>query len=160
MFGGKRATPTTRLARWLVLCGLALPVVGAAVGIPSSAAAAGPTVRLDRLKLPPGAESYERFLRKELDRGARRLDWGASPGSVIEYRIVLQRLEVSVEKDVLTVHCAAVGSLPKGLTARSQLSFGGEPKERERLIKRVLSIVVHGVLTRLAELERERRRAP
>lgn len=160
MFGGARKARTNRLARWVVVCGLALPVVGAGVGSPSSAAAAGPTVHLDRLKLPPGAESYERFLRKELERAARRLDWGASPGSVIEYRLVLQRLDVSVEKDVLTVHCAAVGSLPKGLTARSQLSFGGEPKERERLVKRVLSIVVHGVLTRLAELERERRTAP
>jgi hypothetical protein len=149
-------------ARAAIVVGCALGAwVGPSVDAPKSAwAAAGPTVRLNRLRLPDNAATHERFLRKLLERQARKLDWGAGTGSVIEYRFVLQRLDVTVENDVLTVHCAAVGSLPKGLTARSQLSFGGEPKEQTQLVKRVLSIVAHGVLTRLAELERERRAKP
>jgi hypothetical protein len=98
-------------------------------------------------------------LRRVLSREARRLDWGASADSVIQYRFALQRLSFEVRQDVLTVHCSASGRLPKGLTARSQLSFSGEPARKRELVERVLTIVARGVLTRLAEIERERRHA-
>ncbi|HEX2735106.1 MAG TPA: hypothetical protein VHM70_26050 [Polyangiaceae bacterium] len=120
-------------------------------------ASPGPTVRLDRLDLPAEASRYERFLRKTLEKEARHLDWGAGSGSVVEYRFVLQSLEIVVKDDVLNVRCTAMGRLPHGRSAKSQLNFGGEPKQREKLVERVLGIVAHGVLTRLAELERERR---
>ncbi len=121
-------------------------------------AADGPSVKLDRLELPPEAKAYERFLTRALKREARGLDWGAGAGSRIEYRFVLSELRVVIKDGVLTVHCSATGRLPRGRSANSQLSFGGEPSEKRELIERVLTIVARGVLTRLSEIERERRK--
>jgi hypothetical protein len=140
---------------WLLIgCGAA-----AQLACPSHAHAAGPRLELNRLELVDEAVEYEKFLRRVLSREARRLDWGASADSVIQYRFALQRLSFEVRQDVLTVHCSASGRLPKGLTARSQLSFSGEPARKRELVERVLTIVARGVLTRLAEIERERRHA-
>jgi hypothetical protein len=134
-------------------------LVGVLAGPAPVQAAAGPRLELNRLELAAEAAEYEKFLRRVLAREARRLDWGASAGSVIQYRFALQRLSFEVRQGVLTVHCSASGRLPKGLTARSQLSFSGEPARKRELVERVLTIVARGVLTRLAEIERERRRA-
>jgi len=122
-------------------------------------AAEGPSVKLDRLELPPEAKAYERFLTRALKREARDLDWGAGEGSRIEYRFVLSELRVVINDGVLTVHCAATGRLPRGRSANSQLSFGGQPSDKRELIERVLTIVARGVLTRLSEIERERRKS-
>jgi hypothetical protein len=62
-----------------------------------------------------------------------------------------------VEKGVLKVRCTAFGRLPKGKTARSKLEFGGDPRDTRKVIDHVLTIVARGVLSRLAELERNRR---
>jgi outer membrane lipopolysaccharide assembly protein LptE/RlpB len=47
-----------------------------------------------------------------------------------------------------------VGRLVGGPSARSRISFGGNPSEREALEKQVLSMVANGVVTRLAEIAR------
>jgi hypothetical protein len=60
---------------------------------------------------------------------------------------------------VLKVSCTALGRLPKGKSARSRLDFGGDPRRGQKVIRHVLEIVARGVVTRLAALERERRRA-
>ncbi len=126
-------------------------------GHPAALAAEGPRVELDHLELPATAKSYERFLRRVLAREARKVDWGAGAGSTIQYRYFVQKLQVTVKEDVLLVRCAAVGRLPRGRSAKSQLSFGGALGQKRELIERVLTIVARGVLTRLSELERERR---
>ncbi|MEZ4225132.1 MAG: hypothetical protein R3B13_29540 [Polyangiaceae bacterium] len=59
--------------------------------------------------------------------------------------------------DVMRVSCTAVGRLPGGRSAKSHLTFGGDPRKKNELITRVLEIVARGVVTRLAELERVRR---
>jgi hypothetical protein len=61
---------------------------------------------------------------------------------------------------VLNVHCTALGRLPGGKSARSHIAFGGNPQQRERVLKSVLEIVARGVITRLAALERARRTEP
>ncbi len=59
----------------------------------------------------------------------------------------------------LEVRCSARGELPGGRRARSRLVYGGDPKQTQKLVERVLEIVARGVVGRLAEMERERRTA-
>jgi hypothetical protein len=73
------------------------------------------------------------------------------------YRFSVEQLRIEQEDGVLRVSCTAVGRLPKGKTAKGNLSFGGDPQRRNAVVVRVLQIVARGVLTRLAELERVRR---
>lgn len=119
----------------------------------------GPTVVLDKLEFPAmlGASKYEKYLRKVLRKEAAEADWGAGKDSTIEYRFAVTSLTVQQKGDVLLVKCTANGTLPRGRRAQSQLSFGGSPRQHSELIRRVLAIVAHGVVTRLAEIERVRR---
>ncbi|HEV8244144.1 MAG TPA: hypothetical protein VGP93_00105 [Polyangiaceae bacterium] len=119
-----------------------------------------PRVTLDRLVFPPdigsGAE-LERHLKQVLRREARRADWGAGAGAKIEIRFIVEELEIKLDDKVLRVRCTALGRLPKGRSARSHLDYGGSPAKRNDEVKKVLGIVARGVMTRLAELERQRR---
>jgi hypothetical protein len=120
-----------------------------------------PSVRLDRLVFPEntlGAAALERHFRSELKRAARHADWGAARGAKIEYRVTVEELAVNERDGVLSVRCTAFGRLPRNKTARSHIVFGGHPRERQRVVKHVLAIVARGVVTRLAALERARRR--
>ena len=120
-----------------------------------------PSVRLDRLVFPEGVEgraALERHFRRTLAQAVKRADWGAGSGAKIEYRVTVETLETRLEDGVLRVRCTALGRLPKGKSARSHIEFGGAPSERQALLRRVLDIVARGVVTRLAALERERRR--
>jgi hypothetical protein len=123
-------------------------------------AGSGPRVVLDRLSLPPdliGAKGVETHLRSTLRREVRRADWGAGVTSKISYRFVVERLDLREDNGVLHVTCTARGRLPKGKSAKSQIVFGGDPRERTKVVQHVLDIVARGVVTRLAELERARR---
>jgi hypothetical protein len=125
-----------------------------------AAAAGHPRVKLDRLSFPPdlsGAKEYEGHLRTTLKREARHADWGAGPGSKISYRFFIEQLDLREEAGVLHVTCTALGRLPKGKSAKSHIAFGGDPRERKKVVEHVLDIVARGVVTRLAELERARR---
>jgi hypothetical protein len=120
----------------------------------------GARVKLDQLGLPPdlaGAKALEAHLRKTLQREVRRADWGAGVGSKISYRFAIEQLDWREDKGVLHVTCTARGRLPKGKSAKSQIAFGGDPRERTKVVQHVLDIVARGVITRLAELERARR---
>jgi hypothetical protein len=119
-----------------------------------------PRVKLDRLDFPDnfeGSAYFKRHLKTALGRAVRRAEWGGGRENTIEYRFSVSELSAKLEGGVLQVSCAAVGHLPGGQSAKSQLSFGGSPKERSKVVKKVLEIVAQGVITRLAELERARR---
>lgn len=119
-----------------------------------------PTVVLDRLVFEPVVSDrpgLERHLRQVLGREARSADWGAGRENRIEYRFVVETLELSKRGDAIVVRCVALGRLPGGQLARSEISFGGAPSERPELMRRVLSVAARGVIARLAELERNRR---
>jgi len=119
-----------------------------------------PKVVLDQLELPADvaqAPQYKKHLRTTLAKVTRRADWGAGAKNRIEYRFFVTELTLTEKDGVLRVRCAAIGKLPKGKSAKSQLSFSGDPNKRSELVKRVLDIVARGVITRLAELERVRR---
>jgi len=130
---------------------------------PAAAAPRGkPSVTLDSLVFPVDVEparELERHLKQVLRREARRADWGAGSRAKIEYRFIVEELDVAVDGNVLKVRCTALGRLPKGKSARSRIEYGGSPARRTAEIKKVLEIVARGVMTRLAELERRRRTA-
>ena len=119
-----------------------------------------PQIVLDRLVVPatmPEQKRVTKVLEKALKREAHRFEWGAGRGSRIEYRFTLEQLDLSVERGVIKVRCTALGRLPKGKTARSRLEFGGDANKAHQVIDHVLLIVARGVLSRLADLERNRR---
>ncbi|MEO6600751.1 MAG: hypothetical protein ABIQ16_12810 [Polyangiaceae bacterium] len=153
----------TLVAQLVVPLGLLYPAVARAepqADDNGPSAADRPTVKLDRLALPAdlvGAKEYETHLRSALRREARRADWGARSGSKISYRFFVEQLELREESGVLHVTCTARGRLPRGKSAKSHIAFGGDPRERKKVVERVLDIVARGVITRLAELERVRR---
>jgi hypothetical protein len=150
-------TTITRVAAWAALTLL--------FGLSSARADEGrrhaghPTVVLDKLEIPnvPGAAGYKRHLKQVLRREARRADWGVGRGHRIEYRFVIEKLAITRHGSVLRVKCTAIGRLPKGKTAKSQLAYGGDPNRVHATVRNVLEIVARGVMTRLAELERVRR---
>jgi hypothetical protein len=121
-----------------------------------------PRVTLDGLTFPktlPRSAELERHFKQKLRQAARRADWGAGRGASIEFRVVVEELAVTQAGGVLKVSCTALGRLPKGKSARSRIDFGGDPRHGQKVIRHVLEIVARGVVTRLAALERERRRA-
>ena len=123
-------------------------------------AAQRPRVKLDRLSMPAnwaGSREFEAHLRHTLGREVRRADWGTGAGSKVSYRFFVKQLELREADGVLHVTCTALGRLPKGKSAKSHIVFGGDPRERKKVVERVLDIVARGVVTRLAELERARR---
>src|SRR5690606_13305980 len=128
-------TRTANLRRALA-CSLALGLLGSPLelqaretGEPIALASprGRPDVSLDRLDFPQdvaGARRFEKRLRKILKREARRADWGAGSGAKISYRFAITQLSIEPQADVLRVRCTAVGRLPGGKSARSNLTFG------------------------------------
>jgi hypothetical protein len=148
-----------KIAALVALAVLAMNAPASAEDEPAGRRDGHPTVVLDLLDLSktPGAAPEEKFLRDVLAKEVRRLDWGAGKGSRIEYRLAIEELSVSEGKDVVRVTCGARGWLPKGHKAKSRVTFGGSPQDRRAVVRHVLEIVARGVVTRLAELERNRR---
>lgn len=148
----------------VLVLGTSLPRVALArepalVG-PSDGPEGRPHVVLDVLDVPntvPEHQRVSKVLAKVLKHEQYRVEWGAGRHSRITYRFYLEQLDLSVERGVLKVRCTALGRLPKGKTARSKLEFGGDAKAPRQVIDHVLAIVARGVLTRLADLERDRR---
>ena len=119
-----------------------------------------PQVSLDRLVFPDGLANgleLQRHLKLRLKREARRADWGAPTGAKIEFRFFVEELTTRSDGNVLRISCTALGRLPRGKSARSKIEYGGDPRKRVLEVKKVLEMVARGVITRLAELERERR---
>jgi hypothetical protein len=119
-----------------------------------------PHVKLDRATLPAGLEDADELLRHvkyTLRRQAARADWGCGAGSTISIRFEVETLSVEQRGEVLHIRCSARGELPRRRAARSQLSYGGNVKNRKKLLLRVLEIVARGVVSRLADMERARR---
>jgi hypothetical protein len=163
----REALPRGAMRRTFLLGCLALGVSGllplsaqAAVGDSTDGAFGKPKIKLDRLEFPADvadAKELEAHLRRTLKHETRRADWGAGRQSRISYRFSVKELALHEDAGVLHVTCSALGRLPKGKSAKSHIVYGGDPRERRKVVERVLEIVARGVVTRLAELERARR---
>lgn len=117
-------------------------------------------MHLASVVLPEGtahAALLRKHLSKLLTREARRAEWGVGRGAKVTFSFAVTDLTISDDGDVLHVRCTAVGKLPGGRSAKSNLSFGGDPGKRFDTVKRVLEIVARGVVTRLAEMARVKR---
>ena len=99
----------------------------------------------------------EKLLEKLLKREARRADWGGAGDGPVQASIEIRELVSIVDGDVVRVTCAGVGKIPGIGAAKSKFSFGGRPSDRAKLEKHVLELVARGIVTRLAEMARQRR---
>jgi hypothetical protein len=145
----------------LALAGLIALPRHANADIPTIGKPSGrPRIEVNRVTFPehiPGAREYVRHLERTLRVESRRADWGAGRGSKVTFRFAVEELTLVARGSALQVRCSARGELPRRRTARSRLVYSGDPKAERELVKRVLSIVARGVVTRLADLERTRR---
>lgn len=129
-------------------------VIATAVA-PAPALARTPTkVEWSSVRMPEGkdADKRARVLKTLLTQAARKADFGKTKSVTLSARVVEFS---SVKKgDVQQVSCTIVGRLSGGPSARSRISFGGSPEERQQLEKQVLSMVANGLVARLAEIAR------
>lgn len=150
----------SRVIRWMLV---ALATAGATV---PATAIAGPAdfaagIERGRAKVSwtkidvPGREDATKVakqLRKLLDKAVRKADFGEVRKVSASVRVA--ELKTSQEGDVVRVSCTLVGTLQGGRSARSRISFGGDPKRVSHLEEEVLTMVANGLVTRLAELAR------
>ena len=138
-----------------------LPTSRASANVPTLGKPPGrPRIAFDRLSFPRGLQGTPtsiRHLERVLKHEGHRADWGAGRGSTITFRFTIEELLLRPKGTALEVRCSARGELPKRRAARSRLVYSGDPGKPEELVKRVIGIVARGVITRLAELERDRR---
>lgn len=143
-----------RPLRW-VLAAAALLCVTAAPLDPAFARSKT-KVEWSAIRVPEskGSERTTKMLRGFLTQAAKKADFGSAKNVKLTARVVEF---TSVKKgDILQVSCTIVGRLVGGASARSRISFGGNPAEREQLEKQVLSMVANGLVTRLAEIAKVR----
>lgn len=143
-----------RPKRWLAAAALG---ASALFGFPQTALSRSSTkVQWTRIDVPEGKDSARlaKLLKSLLTQAAKKADFGKLKSVKLSARIVSFS---SVEKgDVLQVSCTIGGKLEGGPGARSHISFGGSPKERAQLEKQVLSMVANGLVTRLAEMAKNK----
>lgn len=146
-----------RVSRLIVALALALT---ASLAPASSAFAKGKaTVAWTRVDAPEGKDGdrIARTLRSLLKEASRKADFGKSGKVALRAKIT----EYVVEKkgDVLRIRCTVIGRVEGGPSAKSRISFGGDPNDPKALEKQVLTMVAHGVTSRLAAIARSRAEA-
>ena len=132
----------------------------ATLGVAAPASARGRKPKVEwtiRVREGRDQDEKEKLLEKLLKREARRADWGGAAYGPVQASIEIRELVAIVDGDVVRVTCAGVGKIPGIGAAKSKFSFGGRPSERAKLEKHVLELVARGIVTRLAEMARQRR---
>jgi hypothetical protein len=145
-----------------VAAALALATGGVAVGLSLLAplvaeAKRAAKVEWTRVEIPESAASIRKVLPPLLTKAAKKADFGGRAevkltAKVTEFRSV-------AEGDVHRVSCTIVGRIAGGAAAKSRISFGGAPKDRDKLEKQVLEMVSRGVVARLAAIVRDEEQA-
>jgi hypothetical protein len=143
-----------RPLRW-VLAAAALACVTAAPLEPALARSKT-KIEWSAVRVPEGkgSERTAKMLRGFLTQAAKKADFGSAKSVKLTARVV--EFTAVKKGDILQVSCSIVGRLVGGQSARSRISFGGNPAEREELEKQVLSMVANGLVTRLAEIAKTR----
>lgn len=143
-----------RPLRWLLAAAALFSVMAAP--IEPALARSKTKVEWSAIRVPEakGGERTSKLLRGFLTQAAKKADFGAAKSVKLSARVVEF---TSVKKgDILQVSCTIVGRLVGGPSARSRISFGGNPAERDQLEKQVLSMVANGLVARLAEIAKTR----
>lgn len=144
-----------RFHRWLsAICFSAV----AAVSSPDVANAAPKAdVQWTKVEAPAKTKDGERLaknLQKLLKEATRKADFGKSGKVLLRARIT--EYVVEQKGDVMRIRCTVIGRLEGGPSAKSRIAFGGDPKDPKGLEKQVLTMVAHGVTSRLAALAKAR----
>lgn len=147
--------------RWSVVCA-ALVAASSFVGPASATSAEGTQlvergrakVKWTRIDVPQGLDEkrISGVLRKLLDKAVKRADFGEVRAVSASVRVIELRTET--QGDVLRVSCTLVGKLEGGRSAKSRISFGGDPAQAKELELEVLTMVANGLVTRIAEIAR------
>lgn len=146
------------LVRWLQRLALALVIL-----ITPAELWAKPATRIDvtevtLAKPEPNHRAREKQVGRQVRSAAHKAAKSLNFGDKKRVEVSFEVLELSVEQqgDVVRVSCTILGKLRGGGTARSRLSFGGKPERRKALERQVIGMVTEGVVTRLAEMSRQR----
>ncbi|MGK3984639.1 hypothetical protein WME99_16460 [Sorangium sp. So ce136] len=140
-------------SRWLFSAVMALTTLAAS---PALTFARDTKVEWKSVDVPAGEGQTQRArtLRGLLASAAKKADFGKAKSVVLSARVV--EFTSSTRGDIHRVSCTVVGRVVGGPTARSRISFGGRPSERQALEKQVLTMVANGVVGRLAAIVRAR----
>jgi len=141
-----------RLARRAWIGGVLAAAV--TLALPATAEAADVVVTDVLVPEGPEAKATAKMVRRLIAGSAKRAKWGKA--SKVRILVRVAQLDVTEEGDVLRVTCTMSGRLEGGPGARSRLSYGGHPSRRKDLVKKVLGMVGDGLVTRLAQMARER----
>lgn len=142
-------------SKWLLAMLIGLVMVTTS---PAPALARGTRVDWKSVEMPGGQDQDRRVraLRTLLVHASQKADFGKTKSVILSARVV--EFTSSTRGDVHRVSCTIVGRVAGGPTAKSKISFGGRPSEREALEKQVLTMVANGVVGRLASIVRARGR--
>lgn len=140
-------------AHWLAMP-LALALTLAA---PATTSWAGkPQVEWTAVDVRPGddAKRIARQLRRELRSASKNADWGNAKKLALRARVKV--LSWEEREDLVRLKLTVVARIVDGPSARSHIQLGARPKERRQLERQALRIVAEGLVTRLAEIARNR----
>lgn len=139
---------------------LAAAALSMCLASPSDALAKGrkPKVVWAEVKLPEARDIavYQKMMKEILEKESRRARWGKKKGELVEASIVIKELRTETKGDVLHVSCSAAGTIAGLGVAKSRFSYGGLPKDKLALERKVLELVTRGIVARLAELSRDK----
>lgn len=118
--------------------------------------AAGKKVDWTAVVVRPGddAKRVSRELRRSLRKASKGADWGKHKKLALSARVKV--LEWEVRDDLVRLKLTVVGRIVDGPSARSHIRLGARPSERRKLERQALRIVAEGLVTRLADLARQR----
>lgn len=129
-------------------------VVACAMGAPAVAFAKA-DVQIANVELPEGEPAKKtKMVRRLLATAAKRAQFGKA--QKVRIHATVTELEVVDQGEVVKVRCTMVGRLEGGQRARSRMEFSGRPSEKVALERKVLGMVADGLMTRLAQMARER----
>lgn len=137
----------------------ALVAAAATAAFPGVAEAKTDVVVTD-VEVPEGkdAKATTKLVRRALGSSAKRAQWGKVRKVRVKVRVV--ELDVVEDDGVVRVSCTLSGRIEGGRGARSRLVYGGHPSRRKDLVKKVVGMVADGLMTRLAQMARERAERP
>jgi hypothetical protein len=93
-------------------------------------------------------------IRRQAHRAAKHLDFGTK--GRVEITFAVRDIKVEEADGVVTITCTLLGKLKGGGSAKSKIRFGGKPEHQTKLERQVVAAATDGVMTRLAQLSRER----
>jgi hypothetical protein len=100
------------------------------------------------------AKRVKKTLRRLLIKASKRAKWGKAKGLKLRARVT--KLSWEKREDIARVSVTVVARIEGGKGARSHIRLGGHDSEKRKLERQALRIVANGLVTRLAELARQR----